>query len=272
MKKVDFLIIGAQKAGTSALDDLLRQHPEIGMASRKELHFFDKDEFFFFNNESYETYEKRFNRGDNKKIYGESTPIYMYWDTSCKRIWQYNKKIKLIAILRNPIERAYSHWNMEYSKKKDPLPFYEAVLKENIRIKEKLPLQHRVYSYIDRGFYSEQIRRLLRFFDRNQILFIKYESLVDNPDLLMKDVFKFLDVSSTEFELKNNFINRGKYDSKLSSKEFKYLRRIFKNDIREVENLLGWNCSDWLIQKNRFYKYEKYFNNWWSRIYRFARS
>ena len=101
-KKIDFIIIGTQKGGTSALDHYLRQHPEIGMGKKKEIHFFDDEKIFSKTDINYNKYHDYFDFSIEKKVYGEATPIYIYWDQSCKRIWKYNKDIKLIAILRNP--------------------------------------------------------------------------------------------------------------------------------------------------------------------------
>ena len=74
--------------------------------------------------------------------------------------------MRLIVILRNPIERAYSHWAMEHRRGNDQLPFALALEQEEARCREALPFQHRVFSYVDRGFYSAQLRRLWRFFGR----------------------------------------------------------------------------------------------------------
>ena len=76
--------------------------------------------------------------------------------------------MRLIVILRNPIERAYSHWAMEHRRGNDPLPFNLALEQEDARCREALPLQHRVFSYVDRGFYSAQLRRLWRFFGESK--------------------------------------------------------------------------------------------------------
>ena len=113
---VNFLICGTQKGGTSALDAYLREHPEICMADKKEVHFFDNKKFFNKNKPDYSKYHSFFNPQSSHKLLGETTPIYMYWHDSPRRIWQYSPNMKIIVILRNPIDRAYSHWNMERSK------------------------------------------------------------------------------------------------------------------------------------------------------------
>lgn len=244
--KIDFLIIGTQKGGTSALDEYLRQHPEIGMAKRKELHYFDNEIIFSNKEVDYSIYEKEFDISQNFKVYGESTPIYLYWEPCCKRIWEYNNDIKLIVLLRNPIDRAFSHWNMEYERNAEKEPFMYCIKNENMRIKEALPAQHRVYSYTDRGFYSEQIRRYKRYFNDEQILFIKYEEFKKNQEFELDKVFEFLKVNPGNFKFKPKIINKINYQNELNADERNFLKTVFQNDIHEVERLLNWNCQDWL--------------------------
>jgi len=168
--KVDFLIVGAQKSGTSALDVYLRDHSEIEMAVKKEVHFFDV-EANFKGDVDYGIYHRNFAQ-NSAKLRGECTPIYMYWAPSMKRIFEYNPNMKIIAVLRNPIERAFSHWNMQQHRGVEKKDFSIAIRQESVRCRVSLPLQHRELSYTDRGYYSEQIRRIWRFFPKDQTLFI----------------------------------------------------------------------------------------------------
>ncbi|HZR78058.1 MAG TPA: sulfotransferase domain-containing protein, partial [Chthoniobacterales bacterium] len=148
--RVDFVIGGTQKGGTSALDSFLRQHPGICMpTTRKELHFFDREE----DNRDYKAYHANFQPQPQHRVTGEASPIYMYWETAPYRIWKYNPNMKWILALRNPVERAFSAWNMETKRGKEKLSFAQAIEKEADRCREALPLQHRVYSYVDRGLY-----------------------------------------------------------------------------------------------------------------------
>lgn len=245
-RKIDFIIGGTQKGGTSALDFYLRKHPEIGMAEKKELHFFDQEKFFSKLKMNYSKYERNFDFSSEKKVYGEATPIYLYWNQSCKRIWEYNPKIKLIFILRNPIERAFSHWNMEYDRNNEKESFSYAIRNEQLRLKEALPLQHRVFSYVDRGYYSEQIRRFKRYFSEEQLMFIKYEEFKTNQEKIIKDIFNFLNVNSDNFNFEHQIINKRKRHSVMSMEDKKYLQEKFRFDIYQVGKMLNWNCMDWL--------------------------
>ena len=250
MKKIDFLIIGTQKSGTTALNKYLMQHPEIQMATTKEVHFFDNESNFETDDIDYNQYHQFFSFSNDDKVYGEATPIYSYWDNSISRIWEYNEKIKLILLLRNPIERAYSHWNMERSRNAEKFSFWDAINLENERIKENLPFKHRVYSYIDRGFYSEQIRNIYRFFTKSQVLILKYESLKNDYQTTLNNITNFLNVKSFDFkELKN--IHAREYKTSLSYKEHTFLRNIFLNEIELLEKELKWDCSRWKAKKKK---------------------
>ena len=244
-KRIDFLIIGAQKSGTRALYNYLIKHPEIG-GCVKEIHFFDEEKNFAKKRTEYYDYHSYFNFSTNKKVYGEKTPIYIYWQPSCKRIWEYNKKIKLIAILRNPVARAFSHWNHAHTKARNKFSFSDCIRDERDLMKKALPNQSRVFSCIDRGFYSEQIRRYKRFFSDEQLFFIKYEEFKKNQKFWIEKIFNFLNVNPNNYSFTPLLGNMGKYQHKMSDEDKNYLKKIFENDIHEVERLLNWDCKDWL--------------------------
>ena len=133
-RKVDFAICGTQKGGTSALDAYLREHPEICMADVKEVHFFDTEKHFAREAINYSKYHSFFTPQKSHKILGEATPVYMYWPNAPQRLREYNPRMKLIILLRNPIERAYSHWNMQRTRGIDKLPFWDAIREEKPKV------------------------------------------------------------------------------------------------------------------------------------------
>ncbi|MFT5297860.1 MAG: hypothetical protein ACI9YH_003899 [Colwellia sp.] len=241
-EKINFLVVGAQKSGTSALDKYLREHSEIEMAPVKEVHYFDNEDNFK-DTANYEAYHKNFTSG-HSRIKGECTPIYMYWHPSIKRIFEYNPKIKIIVILRNPIERAYSHWNMERDRKADTVNFTTAIKQEAIRCREALPFQHRIFSYTDRGFYSKQIRHIWRFFSKEQTLFIKHDDLKNEPHQVLEELSNFLGISEFS-KVKEKDVYSRPYIGKLSDDDYQYLSDLYFNEIKEIETILNWDCSDW---------------------------
>jgi len=244
--KVNFVVAGTQKGGTTALDTYLRENPSIQMASEKEVHFFDNEDNFN-STLDYSKYHLHFKERVQKKIRGESTPIYMYWKTAPKRIHDYNAQMKFIIILRSPIKRAYSHWNMERSRGAEILPFSEAIRMESFRCKEALPLQHRVFSYIDRGFYSEQLKRIWRFFPRGQTLLIRHQDLKRNLNRTLSDISHYLEIPDFP-KLDHKNVHSRAYLSTISTADFEYLMNIYDYEIKELEALLEWDCSDWLKQ------------------------
>jgi hypothetical protein len=245
---VNFLVVGAQKGGTSALDSYLRIHMEIQMPKNKEMHFFDNDKNFkmgsFVTKINYKRYHKNFD-GSPAKVKGECTPIYMYWREAIKRIYTYNPHMKIIAILRNPTYRAFSHWNMERDKNNDSLSFSQAIRNEAVRCKETLPLQNRVYSYIDRGYYSEQIRNIWRFFPKEQTLILKHEDLKNDPNVTLNKISALLGVSAFDKQ-ENISVHSREYILNLEEEDEKFLNDLYFNDIKQLEQMLDWDCSDWL--------------------------
>tara|TARA_Y100001968_G_scaffold230832_1_gene213672 strand:- start:68 stop:817 length:750 start_codon:yes stop_codon:yes gene_type:complete len=243
---VEFLICGTQKGGTTALADYLRHHPALHIPKEKEIHFFD-DEAQNWVKPNYQVYHQKFIAGKPSQLWGEATPIYMYWDSSPKRIWQYNPKMKIIIILRNPISRAYSHWSMEYNRGNDKLGFAEAIKKEVVRAQASLPLQHRIYSYIDRGFYSHQIRRLWHFFGKQALLILKQEDLKEYPNECLNKIFKLLNINEIE-PLDNLETHLGNYKESIDISTHEYLKNVFWHEICQIESLLGWDCQNWLSE------------------------
>lgn len=241
--RVDFLIVGTQRGGTTALASFLRQHQEICFSKQREVHFFDNEEFFKGNRSPYDLYHQSFGEAAKCKVIGENTPIYMYWKPAAQRIFEYNSQMKLIFILRNPIDRAYSAYHMELQRNMEHVTFSEAIRLEKTRCKEAAPFQHRVYSYCDRGFYSRQIKRMLDLFPRENMLFLKNEELKNDHASTLKRIFHFLGVdTSIMVEPKEVFSHE--YDD-MSKEDERFLKNKFLEEIKELEKLLGWDCSAW---------------------------
>lgn len=249
--KVNFVIGGTQKGGTSALDAFLRHHPQICMpADLKEVHFFDREEMFRDSKPDYEKYHAYF-RPDSKQkqqVVGEASPIYMYWNAAPYRIWNYNPQMKWILILRNPVDRAYSAWNMERQRGAEPLSFEEAVAQEPDRCREALPLQHRIFSYIDRGFYAPQVRRLFNIFGAKNCLILLNEDLHRAHEETLRSVFAFLGVDQSVMPAEDRVFEHG-YDQLLDPGLRSRLIDTFQFDIRQLEGLIGHDLSHWYGSK-----------------------
>ncbi len=242
---VDFLICGAQKAGTTALHAYLQRHPDLYLPQQKEIHYFDTDDFFADEATDHEVYHAHFRSGNSGQRWGEATPIYMYWQPAPARIAAYNPSMRIIILLRNPIKRAYSHWNMELRRGLESLPFHEAILRENKRCQSNLGRQHRVYSYCDRGFYSKQISRLRQLFPDENMLILKSENLSEQPRQCLDKICEFLDVKPLA-DASPIRLHHLPYTEPMSSDARAYLHSIFDDEIRALETMLNWDCSLWL--------------------------
>jgi len=180
------------------------------------------------------------------KLLGEATPSYMFWPESASRIKQYNRDMKLIVMLRNPVDRAYSHWNMERSREAESLPFSEAISREVSRCNEPLSKQHLVYSYVARGFYLNQLKRLWSFFPKEQVLVLRYEALREAPVQLLAQVCEFLGVAPL-MSVPSIEANAIAYESPMIKQDRLRLQQLFEHEIRALEIELAWDCSDWLL-------------------------
>ena len=208
--------------------------------TRKELHFFDRED----ENRDYKKYHANFKPKPQHHVIGEASPIYMYWETAPYRIWKYNPKMKWILALRNPVERAFSAWNMETKRGKEKLSFAEAIEKESQRRREALPLQHRVYSYIDRGFYACQVRRLFNIFGRDNVLVLLSEELRNEHQQTLRRVFEFLGVDSS-FVPPQASVFEQEYADKIDNQLRSRLIDMFYFDVKELESMLGRDLSAW---------------------------
>ena len=246
-RKVDFVIAGAQKSGTSALDAYLREHPEICMATRKEVHFFDRDEHFRSENVDYSVYLANFDQASARRLLGEATPSYMFWPPAVARMHRYNSAMKIIMVLRNPVARAYSHWNMERQAGREPLSFHDALLAEVQRARQIAPHEFRRFAYIERGFYARQLARMWQYFPVEQTLVFRSEELRAAPDVALARIAAFLGVADfPRVALKS--IHARQYEGEMSPDDKRYLIGVFEQDIRELERLLRWDCSEWLVE------------------------
>ncbi|WP_289027926.1 sulfotransferase domain-containing protein [uncultured Paraglaciecola sp.] len=245
MKKVDFLIVGAQKGGTTMLHSILTQHPQISMSQEKELHYFD-NESRYTSDTNFQNYHQNFNFTKNK-IVGESTPSYMYSNECAARIFRYNRNIKLIFILRNPIERAYSHWNMNKELGWVNGTFEDVFEVERNGHHQTRPLQNKRHSYIDRGMYSEQIRRFKRIFEQSNILILTSDELKQDRLATINKTCQFLNVSENhsmdESLLKAHSRN---YNDVLTNKMRLKLQKLYRHEIRQLNNEFGINTLSWL--------------------------
>ncbi len=245
VERLDFIVAGAQKCGTTALHYQLEKHPQIALPNKEELHFFD-DEERFAKGVNYQDLHDSFHPPSRAFIAGESTPAYLYWRPTMERIWNYSKEIKLIVLVRNPVDRAFSHWNMQRERGYDTLDFLDAVRAEQQREKEAAPSQARRFSYIGRGLYGEQIGRVLKYFPREQLKVVRSEELRSDFAGAMNAIFNFVGAEPLR-NVRNKERNPIRYERPITAAERSEVYKLFEKDIATLEKLLDWDCSDWKL-------------------------
>jgi Sulfotransferase domain len=245
IKRLDFILAGAQKSGTTALHDHLSRHPDINMGDQQEIHFFDNDALFVAEPD-YNKLHKHYPPLAPSTIAGDCTPSYLYHEPAMQRIWNYNSKIMLLILLRNPVDRAFAHWNMQRHRGREPLDFFDAVREEQTRIAGAPPTEARRFAYIDRGFYGRQLERLFKLFPREQVKVVKFEDFTGRQRETLGSIFAFLGRKPRRW-MRNKDRNIVPYSRAMNWEERVFLCNLFAEDIAKVEQLLGWDCSDWKL-------------------------
>ena len=198
--KVDFFIVGAPKSGTTSLYHYLSEHPQVEMSSQKEPDYFSdkaihEQGMYYAKNrvDTLDKYESLFVQKESV-VYGEASVSYLFYENVAEDIKKYNPNAKIIIMLRDPIERAFSHYLMDYRLGLISDSF------ENVLAKiSKHKNAHLFYQqYIEVSKYAKQIQRYLDFFKKENILFIDYEDFKKNVSKTVDQVYNFLNIS-TEF-------------------------------------------------------------------------
>lgn len=199
----DFLILGAQKAGTTALYDYLYRHPAISGPRWKEVGFFDRH---WARGERW--YRGNFPRKAPAPV-GEASPGYLFHPLAPQRVRELLPGARLVALLRNPVDRAYSHYQHEVALGREPLTFEQALAQEDERMRGELGrmtadpryFSHAWwnYTYAARGLYAEQLERWYASFPREQLLAVGTEELAAAPAETYARVLAFL--GAPPFEL-----------------------------------------------------------------------
>jgi hypothetical protein len=202
----DFLIIGAQKCGTTFLYQLLVQHPRAKPAFVKEVHYFDLN--FRKGNNWYRSYFPLQIRSTRTRITGEASPYYLFHPHAPKRASAVVPDAKLIVLLRNPVDRAYSHYQHQVKrvsgKARESLTFEEAIEAERsilpaeaskmLQDEYYVSSSHRTRSYLSRGRYVDQLLEWSRFYPRRRMLVLKSEDLFDDTTNTLERVLDFLEI------------------------------------------------------------------------------
>jgi hypothetical protein len=211
----DFIIAGAMKCGTTSLHHILAAHPLI-FIPEPEIHFYDMDDLiqhrdsFIYRknrwyypsfsqdlNKSFNWYEFFFNDAKEKDFIGEDSPAYLGSEIAHRRIAEYAPETRIIVMLRDPVDRAYSQ-------------YCHLVLTGRLTCSFEYALQKGLGTIIDRSLYKKQIENFLMFLPRNNFHFILFEKFIKNPDIVTREVLQFLDIPIRDFDISKVETHRNK--------------------------------------------------------------
>lgn len=243
-RRLDFVIIGAEKAGTTALYSYFRRVQDIYIPFNKELNFFDRD-WRYGDGTDFSSLHRWFLPASARSVIGEATPTYLMNPHCFERIYKYNPEIKIIALLRCPIRRAFSAWNYRRARLRDARDFRTAVRVEIESGGDLSVARENKYRYVGAGMYSDQVRQLQAIFPPQNLLLIKYEDFTREQPLWVKKSAEFVGSKSQVEIEKIRRSNVWGYKTTLTREDFEYLLPHYKEDIAKVEALTGWDCADW---------------------------
>ena len=216
--RVQFVIGGVQKGGTTALAHCLSQHPQVLLPTGKEAHVFDAPDFDdgWDRAQIDHRYAPHFPQDVAGQVVGDATPIYCLHERFVQRIARYNPRMRWLIMLRDPVERAISQYHMERSRGDEHWPLLPALLLERWRLRGHLddfsadsPL--RCHSYRLRGDYARQLDVLYRHFDRSQVLLLRSETFGDHPRETLERVYAHLSLTGPIMLPPHNRIFVGNY-------------------------------------------------------------
>jgi len=262
--KPSFIIIGAQKAGTTALFNYLKQHQSLVASKPKEIHFFDS-----LDKLNYNDYHKHFPKRIfyNKKSF-EATPRYLYFPGTAKRLNDYNPNLKLLVSLRDPTTRAFSAWNMYQQMKNDVKwmktfkrsgeldkknKIYEYLKNPNIKtfrnwidkeIDDNKTQNILEPSILKRGHYNEQILEYLKYFPLKNMYFLDSKSLQNNTERELNNICKFLNIDSFNFNNLNfKLHHKRSYKMAISAADESFLREYYSIKNKNLEDIINVNLN-----------------------------
>lgn len=310
--KPNLFIVGAAKAGTTSIYHYLNKHPDIYMSPIKEPHYFSKDircenftqdecmnvcfdiEKYLSKSkleekhiafiDDYKQYLQLFREVKEEKYLAEISNGYLFSDIAAQEIYDFNPNAKIIIILRNPVERAYSHWKMDKSagKSKSNLSPFDAI---NLDFESEVKGFFNSHLYIELGYYYKQIKRFSSLFPKKNIQILSFDDLSKDTDRFMEKIYSFLELESIShlndkqknisIAYKYNWLRKVNVNNRISkylssnikdilrqylgTKNFlkmstgeKYFlyTKYFKEDILNLEKLLNQNLDSWKYEEN----------------------
>lgn len=247
----DFLIAGAMKAGTTSLFGYLDQHPHCSSPLKKEVNYFDTN--FSRGQRWYRMHFPRRTAEMSNQLCYEASPYYMCDPRVPVRIKQELPGVKIVFLLRNPVDRAYSHYQHNVRRRREQLSFEEAIAVEPDRLRGELERMkeddhyesqaYRHYSYLTRGNYAEQLAVWQSHFSEDRLLVLQAEVLFRNPQQALARTLLFLGLEPWEPDTFGN-LNPGRYRAGMGSQVRTRLSAHFEQHNQRLFHLLG-TTYDW---------------------------
>jgi len=246
----DYIIIGGQKCGTTSLDAYLRHHPNVREGLYKEIHFFDLHfdkglNWYRAHFPTQASMERAAERLGSRVVTGESTPSYLFHPLVPQRMRETLPSVRAIAILRDPVDRAHSHWQQIADWREEKLSFEEAIDAEAKRLPkhpERLTDLKQLddylrFSYLARGRYAEQLPRWFEAFPGEQLLVLNFDDLRADPEAICRQVTEFLGLPEFRMEAFPKTASRPR--KKMSPETRERLREHFRAHNERLYELLG---------------------------------
>ncbi|SHJ83169.1 Sulfotransferase domain-containing protein [Tangfeifania diversioriginum] len=298
-KKPNFFIVGTAKSGTTTLYYHLSKHKDVFFSKHKEPYFFSTKYVNLPHNgpedninderrkklSSINHYLKLFVNAKDQKILAEASTDYLYYSKTANDISKFNPNSKILIVLRNPIERAFSAYYHQVNKGRETLSFSDALKKEESRIENNFSF---IWRYKQMGLYSKQIQHYLNVFPSENIKILLFDDIKNDVNKVIKEILNFLEIDTKLYvdksvkqrvtgihknktinylfekpnavkrifksiiplkirsKLKNNISNWNIKKPEMSISDRKYLIDYFKNDIKLTENIIGRDLSSWI--------------------------
>jgi len=252
-------IIGAKKAGTTSLANWLAQHPGVlrlwpSYSKAKSARFFDtpryahREEWYRGHFPTARQASRMGERLGYAPVVGESSPYLLSHPQGALRLEKHTPDARLIALLRDPVERAFSHYRDQVALRHEPLPSFESALEAeaarlrdvSVRAFDEPRYHHHAhehFSYIESGLYEKHLRRWFAHFPRDQILVIRFEDLREQPALVFDQVLRFLSLPTAAQDLEPR--NQRPVSQPLASDTESQLRALFAPHNERLADLLG---------------------------------
>ena len=235
----DFLIIGAARSGTTSLYSYLEHHPNIKGAFTKEIHFFDNRYFrglnwYRIHFPTLAENEQILNATGHPLVTGEATPTYLFDESVPPKVYDDLPQVKLIVLLRNPVERAFSSHSLMVKMGVEDLSFEDALIRE-----DRFPddLRHVAFHYKKRGVYIDQIKKWFEYFPPESFLICKSEDFFSDTQSVFNDVCQFIGLPACDMDGFPKLNSATKSEMNPSTRE--KLQDYFEEHNRKLEEMLG---------------------------------